>query len=80
MSGAINQILNYKEELQKQFYELAKNNEREFDVFNPKSIIIIGSLEFEKLENCQVLEKLNHFLLLVKEKFLIKLLVNLAGV
>ena len=51
MSGAINQILNYKEELQKQFYELAKNNEREFDVFNPKSIIIIGSLEFEKLEN-----------------------------
>ena len=29
---------------------------------------------------CQVLEKLNHFLLLVKEKFLIKLLVNLAGV
>jgi len=51
LSGAINQILNYKEELQKQFYELAKNNEREFDVFNPKSIIIIGSLEFEKLEN-----------------------------
>ena len=51
MSGAINQILNYKEELQKQFYELAKNNEREFDVFNPKSIIIIGSLELEKLEN-----------------------------
>jgi len=31
-------------------------------------------------EECQVLEKLNHFLLLVKEKFLIKLLVNLAGV
>ena len=51
MSGAINQILNYKEELQKQFYELAKNNEKEFDVFNPKSIIIIGSLELEKLEN-----------------------------
>ena len=35
-------------------------------------------LEIEKW--CQVLEKLNHFLLLVKEKFLIKLLVNLAGV
>jgi len=51
LSGAINQILNYKEELQKQFYELAKNNEKEFDVFNPKSIIIIGSLELEKLEN-----------------------------
>lgn len=51
LSGAINQILNYKEELQKQFYELTKNNEREFNVFNPKSIIIIGSLELEKLEN-----------------------------
>jgi len=35
---------------------------------------------FKDKKNCQVLEKLNHFLLLVKEKFLIKLLVNLAGV
>ena len=35
---------------------------------------------FVRYKTCQVLEKLNHFLLLVKEKFLIKLLVNLAGV
>lgn len=51
LTGAINQILNYKEELQKQFFELTKNSKKEFEVFNPKSIIIIGSLELEKLEN-----------------------------
>jgi hypothetical protein len=51
LTGAINQVLNYKEELQKQFFALAKNSEKKFDVFNPKSIVIIGSLELEKLEN-----------------------------
>jgi hypothetical protein len=51
LTGAINQILNYKEELQKQYFNLAKNSEREFDVFNPKSIVIIGSVELEKLKN-----------------------------
>ncbi|MBI4722567.1 MAG: DUF4263 domain-containing protein [Candidatus Stahlbacteria bacterium] len=54
LTGAINQILNYKDEFQKGFYELAGNNNRDFSLFNPKSILIIGSLEIENMNNGQL--------------------------
>ena len=44
LSGAINQVLNYKDDLLKNYYSLANNSEEYFSVFAPKCIVIIGKL------------------------------------
>jgi len=41
MSGAVNQILNYKDSLTKNFYNL-QNTSSVFEAFNPKCCVIIG--------------------------------------
>lgn len=44
LSGAISQVLNYKDEIQKEFYSLARKSARPFEVFNPKCMVIAGTI------------------------------------
>lgn len=53
LSGSINQILTYKEELQRNFADLMRNSQHPFHSFNPKCIVIIGCLETEKFTDTQ---------------------------
>ncbi len=48
--GAINQALSNKDLLQKNFYPLAESSENEFKVFNPRCIVVAGSIEREQLD------------------------------
>ena len=54
ITGAINQLLNYKDELQKSFYTLARSEAVDYKVFNPRCLLIVGSLENEGLINEQM--------------------------
>lgn len=47
LSGSVVQIANYKKSLLQNFSSLVSHEGAEFDVFNPKSIIVIGSVEDE---------------------------------
>lgn len=44
LSGSIAQILNYKDELQKNYQGLIKQNKDIFQTFNPKCMVVIGAL------------------------------------
>ncbi len=46
MSGAVNQVLNYRDELQKNFNELTRDLEDDDTVrsFSPKCVIVIGKI------------------------------------
>lgn len=44
MSGAINQVINYKESLMKNYNSLKGDESKPFYAFNPKCVVIIGSL------------------------------------
>lgn len=50
LSGSISQILKYKDELQKNYYNLMQTNEEEFQTFNPKCMLIIGNLTNENFD------------------------------
>lgn len=54
ITGAINQLLNYKDELQKSYYTLARGENADYKVFNPRCLLIVGSLENEELDNLQM--------------------------
>ncbi|WP_438492090.1 Shedu immune nuclease family protein [Paenibacillus sp. IHBB 3054] len=45
LTGSINQILNYKDKLQKEYFVNRYNSNINFSVLNPKCILIIGNLE-----------------------------------
>lgn len=45
LTGSINQILNYKDRLQKEYFVNRYNSNINFSVLNPKCILIIGNLE-----------------------------------
>jgi hypothetical protein len=48
MSGSFIQVLNYKDQLMKEYYKLSKGDEgSSFTAFNPKCLIVIGTLESE---------------------------------
>ncbi len=51
LMGSISQILNQKDNLQKDF--LHNNKQKDFEVWNPKAILIIGSEENERLNSDQ---------------------------
>lgn len=53
LSGSVGQILNYKDELLKNFNSLIRETDRKIHVFNPRCIVIIGSLESERLNSDQ---------------------------
>ena len=44
LSGGINQVLNYKDSLIKDYYALCHNYENPFEAVNPKCFLIIGTL------------------------------------
>lgn len=44
MSGAINQVINYRDSLMKEYNDLRGNASETFSVFNPKCVVIIGKL------------------------------------
>lgn len=45
LSGAINQVLNYRDHLMKEFHQLHGNGKSTFEAFNPKCIVIAGLIE-----------------------------------
>lgn len=47
LSGSVNQILSYRDELQKSYFNLIAHSTQKFQVFNPKCIVVIGCLEIE---------------------------------
>jgi len=44
MSGAVNQVINYKDSLMKSYNSLSGDDSKPFYAFNPKCVVIIGSL------------------------------------
>lgn len=53
LSGSINQILSYKEDLQINIDNLNRESKQKLHPFDPKCILIIGSFEMEKLNAVQ---------------------------
>ncbi|MGD0342674.1 MAG: Shedu immune nuclease family protein [Bacteroidales bacterium] len=47
LSGTINQVLNYREELNKNYFSLLEASDNEFVSFNPKCLIIAGCIKAE---------------------------------
>ena len=45
LSGSINQILNYRDKLSKDYYSICSNSENGFEVFNPRCYVVIGKIE-----------------------------------
>jgi len=44
LSGAINQLLNYKQSFLNEFYNIRYRSEEKFEAINPKSILIVGKI------------------------------------
>jgi len=44
LSGAVNQVLNYRDKLTKDYYSIFRNSSTSFEVFNPKCVVIIGKM------------------------------------
>ncbi len=44
LSGAVNQVIHYRDSITKEFNELVRNGDRPFFAFTPKCVIIIGKL------------------------------------
>jgi len=53
LTGAVVQALNYKSELQKNFFSLAHQSSIHFEVTEPKCIVICGNLEEELMDGNQ---------------------------
>ncbi|WP_196238085.1 Shedu immune nuclease family protein [Vreelandella sulfidaeris] len=54
LTGAFVQILNYKDQLIKEYYKLSANEDGNgFSAFNPKCLVIAGTLESELQEGIQ---------------------------
>lgn len=50
LTGSLVQVLNYKDQLLKEFYKLCDGAEAAFTAFNPKCAIICGSIEDELID------------------------------
>jgi hypothetical protein len=44
LTGAVNQILNYRDKLTKEYYSLSDNSDEPFKVISPKCIVVIGKM------------------------------------
>ena len=53
LSGSVKQMLIYRDELQKSYFNLIAHSAQKFQVFNPKCIVIIGCIEIEKFTETQ---------------------------
>lgn len=56
LTGSINQILNYKDHFQKNYYSLNKTSELSFNLISPNSYLIIGNQESLKKEEKECFE------------------------
>ena len=63
LSGAVNQVLNYKDKLLKDYYGLVQNSGEHFEALNPTCVLITGKIDglerdqisaFENYRNCLV--------------------------
>ena len=53
LSGGIVQVLNYKEQLLKEYYKL-KDDDSSFNAFSPKCLVVIGNIESEMTNSIKV--------------------------
>ena len=53
LSGSITQILNYKDELQKDYHRLVRQSTKIFQTFNPKCMVVVGTLSDSSLNTEQ---------------------------
>lgn len=53
LSGSIVQVLNYRNALLQNFHALARGVTEQFCVFNPRCLVVVGSLETPSLDACQ---------------------------
>ena len=44
LSGAVNQVLNYRDNFTKDYYSLCKNGDDTFELLTPKCIVVIGKI------------------------------------
>ena len=44
LSGAVNQVLNYRDNFTKNYYSLCKNGDDTFELLTPKCIVVIGKI------------------------------------
>lgn len=44
LSGSVNQVLNYKDKLTKDYYSICRSSPTSFEVFNPKCVVVIGKM------------------------------------
>lgn len=51
--GAVMQVTNYRDSLLKQFNTLAAGTNGDFDAFDPQCLVIVGSMENEKMSQLQ---------------------------
>jgi uncharacterized lipoprotein YehR (DUF1307 family) len=53
LSSSINQVLSYKDKMQKDYYRLFAESETKFELINPKCILICGNITDSLKNNCQ---------------------------
>lgn len=56
LTGAVVQVLSYKDKIQKEFNSLANESDEDFKVFNPICVVIAGSLDELNLKQIQSFE------------------------
>lgn len=44
LSGAVNQVLNYRDKFAKEYYSLCKNRDEKFELLTPKCVVVIGKI------------------------------------
>ena len=77
ISGAINQVINYKDKIIKGFHTLINESEETFSVFNPNCVVIVGKIsslnkkEVAALENYR--SNLNNIFLISYDELLRKI-------
>lgn len=56
MSGAVNQVLNYRDSLIKEYNNMRGNTDEPFIVFNPKCVVVIGQISGMNQGQCAAFE------------------------
>ena len=56
LSGAVNQVLNYRDNLTKEYYSLGHRGEAPFEVLAPKCVVVIGKIESMTTEQVAAFE------------------------
>lgn len=62
LSGAINQVLNYKDKLTKEYYMLSHQHSKPFEVLSPRCVVIIGMLSSLKPDQVAAFENFRNSL------------------